>query len=378
VPKQKTAAPIRVTTIGLDERSQEVLRIAFSSAAKGSCILSDDAAADVVICNMDSSNAKSLWDKNSVQHPDRPVVVISIKNPQLENSIYVSKPINVTTLISSIKQAHLNRGELFFSKVSTATATHTQQHSHSMPLQSRTTQNKNKAVEEPPVPDGQWQDESDTVISYYSPTDFLQGKLQEAFSLAQSKKTAVQLSIKLNGNWSNITTDPTHNKVISEINNEELKSLCTTPICCIDTRSKLVNNNDFFEHSKSDQSIIEDTSEQFLWKIALWTSAGRLPKGMTPTHLIRLDHWPNLTRLIQSPNDIRISALLTEQPGAPALIAKVLGIPITHVFSFYAASHALGLTTSAARNSAHKSSFSIPQKSKHHSLFGKILNKFSS
>ena len=378
MPKQNTTEPIRVTTIGLDERSQEVLRIAFSSASKGTCILSDDATADVVICNMDSSNAKALWNKNSVLHPDRPVVVISVKDPCLDNSIYVSKPINITTLITSINQAHLNRGELTFSKVSNATATQTQQHIHSAPPQPRTIQDKNKETEEPPVPDGQWQDESDTVISYYSPTDYLQGKLQEAFVLAKSKKTAVQLSIKLKGGWSSITTDPTHNKVISEINNEELKSLCTTPICCIDTRSKLVNNNDFFEHNKNDKLHIEDTNEQFLWKIALWTSAGRLPQGMTPSHLIQLKHWPNLTRLTQSPNDIRISALLTEQPSAPALIAKVLGIPITHVFSFYAASHALGLTTSATRNSAQKPSFNIPQKSKHHSLFGKILNKFSS
>jgi hypothetical protein len=377
VPKQKTAEPIRVTTIGLDERSQEVLRIAFSSASKGTCILSDDATADVAICNMDSSDAKVLWHKNSVLHPDRPVVVISVKDPCLDNSIYVSKPINITTLITSIKQANHNRSELTFSKISNATAAHTQQHIQSAPPQPRMNQDKNIVTEEPPVPDGQWQDESDTVISYFSPTDYLQGQLQEAYILAKSKKTAVQLSIKLKGSWSSITLDPSQNKIISEIDNEELKSLCTTPICCIETRSKLVNNNAFFETNKSDKPSIEDTNEQFLWKIALWTSAGRLPQGMTPSHLIQLKHWPNLTRLIQSPNDIRISALLTEQPSAPALIAKVLGIPITHVFSFYAASHALGLATSVTRKSAQKPSFNIPQKSKHHSLFGKILNKFS-
>ncbi len=187
----------------------------------------------------------------------------------------------------------------------------------------------------------------------------------------------MQLSIKVQGKWASITTDPGHNKVISELSNEELESLCTTPIYCIDTKSKLIGNNAYFDEPNESTHLLEDSMEQFLWKIALWTSAGRLPQGMTPSHQIQLKYWPNLTRLTQSPNDIRISALLTEQPSAPALIAKVLGIPITQVFSYYAASHALGLAVPALKGPKKRSSFNIPPKSKHHSLLGRIINKFS-
>ena len=98
MPKQKTADPIRVTTTGLDKRSQEVLRMAFSSAGKGGCILVDEASAEVGICNMDASNARTLWQQNSTRYPERPMVVISVNDPLLENTIYVSKPINIDRL----------------------------------------------------------------------------------------------------------------------------------------------------------------------------------------------------------------------------------------------------------------------------------------
>ncbi len=355
--------------------------MAFLSAAKGACILSDDKSAEVGICNMDSSHAKVLWKKNSMLHPTRPMVVISVNDPLLDNSIYVAKPINVTTLIESIKLAYVSATQQVLSKTSNAPTTQTQQF-HTNSETTHATSNKNnknnkKPAKELPVPDSQWKDDSNTVIGYYSPGDFLQGKLEEVFSLARHKKSAMQLSIKIEGKWASITADPGQNKVTSELSNEELESLCTTPIYCIDTKSKFISNNTYFGGAGENTNLFEDSTEQFLWKIALWTSAGRLPQGMTPSHQIKLKHWPNLTRLTQSPNDIRISALLTEQPSAPALIAKVLGIPITQVFSYYAASHALGLTISTQKTPRKRPSFNIPPKSKHHSLLGRIINKFS-
>lgn len=352
--------------------------MAFLSAAKGACILSDDESAEVGICNMDSSHAKALWNNNSALHPTRPMVVISINDPLLDNSIYVAKPINITTLIESIKLAHVSATQQALSKASNAPTTQTQQfHTSSGTAHTTSKQNNKKPTEEPQAPDSQWKDDSDTIIGYYSPGDFLQGKLEEILSLAHHKKTAMRLSIKIKGKWASITADPGHNKVISELSNEELESLCTTPIYCIDIKSKFISNNAYFSEPGESNHLFEDSTEQFLWKIALWTSAGRLPQGMTPSHQIKLKHWPNLTRLTQSPNDIRISALLTDQPSAPALIAKVLGIPITQVFSYYAASHALGLAVPAQKAPGKRSSFNIPPKSKHHSLLGRIINKFS-
>jgi len=382
VPKQKKADPIRVTTTGLDKRSQEVLRMAFSSAGKGACILVDEASAEVGICNMDASNARTLWQQNSTRYPERQMVVISVNDPLLENTIYVSKPINIVLLLNAIKQAHavgcINQAEAIATGTTKPASTQQSRPSDNSKPSHRRAGSPPSSTEEFKIPDIKLSEIKEEVVSYYSPGEFLQGKLHDAFNFAHEKEVATQFSIKIDGEWKNITADPVHKKVFSEIEDDELKKLCTTPIFCIETKSSFLSKKETqYELYRNDKPHSESSIDQFLWKIALWTSSGRMQKGINPSSPIQLKHWPNLTRLQQSPNDIRIAALLSEQPSAPALVAKVLGIPLGEVFSFYAASHTLGLVKSVTKSRARPPSFNLPQKSRHHSLFGKILQKIS-
>ncbi|MCF6322891.1 MAG: hypothetical protein L3J89_00970 [Gammaproteobacteria bacterium] len=374
--KQKITNPIRITTLGLDKRSQEVLRMAFSSVAKGECILSDSASADVGLCNMDSHNANTLWSENKTRYPERPMVVISIKKPQLENCTYVKKPINITVLVDAIKGA-FSSAAIQHSATYATNGTHASTQEVQLPPQQPEKSIQETPMDSPLAPVEQWNDESNTSINYYSPADYLQEELQNAVTQANEKNLSAQYSVKLNDVWLHIAVDPVHNKVVSEISDQMLKPLCTTPRYCIEARLKFLSKNrSHFDVCQSDKPYHECSIDQFIWKIALWTSAGRLSKDMSPSTSIQLKHWPNLTRLTQSENDIRIAALLSEQPAAPALISKVLGIPISQIFSFYAAAHALNLAAPVV-NVAKKPAFNIQQKSKHHSLFSKILEKFS-
>jgi len=376
VRKQKTINPIRIVTLGLDERSQEVLRMAFSSVAKGECVLSDSASADVGLCNMDSHNANTLWDNNKKRYPERPMIVISIKDPQLENCMYVKKPINITTLVDAIKHA-FSRIAIQHSTAYATNGTHSSAQELDPPPRQPEKRDQDTQIDSPLAPEDQWNNKNNSIINYYSPADYLQEELQNIFAQAHEKNLSAQYSIRLNDIWLHITVDPAHYKVVSEINDKTLEPLCTTPRYCIEAKTRLLSKNRFhFDVYRSDRPYQECSIEQFMWKIALWTSAGRLSKGMTPSTSIQLKHWPNLTRLKQSPNDLRIAALLTEQPGAPALIAKVLGIPISQIFSFYAAAHALNLAAPVV-NKPKKPTFNIQQKSQHHSLFSKILEKFA-
>ena len=383
MPKQKTADPIQVTTIGLDTRSQEVLRMAFSTAGKGACILADnEASAEVGICNMDCSDARTLWQQNRERNPQRPMVVISVNDPALESGIYVPKPINIVKLIDAIQQAHAIDCIEQSQAIVTASAISNNTRQQKIPgniNQFHTGNNALKSIQEDiAIPDVKLDEIEKTTISYYSPHEFLQGKLHEAFNFAHEKHVATQFSIKTDGDWMRITADPVHNKVISEVSDRELEKLCTTPIFCIETKSNFLNKKETrYELYRNDKPHSESSIDQFLWKIALWTSSGRIQKGINPSSPIQLKHWPNLTRLKQSPNDIRIAALLSEQPGAPALVAKVLGIPLGQVFSFYAAAHALGLAAPATKDKKQTSPFNLPKKNKHHTLFGKILHKIS-
>jgi len=331
---------------------------------------------------MDASNARTLWQQNSTRYPDRPMVVISVKDPLLENSIYVPKPINIVLLLNAIKQAHavgcINQAKAIATGTTKSASTQQGRQSGNRKPSHRRAGSSSIGTEEFKITDIKLNEIKEEVVSYYSPGEFLQGKLHDAFNFAHAKEVATQFSIKVAGEWKNITVDPVHKKVFSEIDDDELKKLCTTPIFCIETKSSFLNKKETqYELYRNDKPHSESSTDQFLWKVALWTSSGRMQKGLNPSSPIQLKYWPNLTRLKQSPNDIRIAALLSEQPSAPALVAKVLGIPLGEVFSFYAASHTLGLVKSVAKNRVRAPSFNLPQKNRHHSLFGKILQKIS-
>jgi len=379
VAKKSVTNPIRVATIGLDERSQQVLRMAFSGAGKGACEITDEKNADVGLCNMDSSDAKTLWRNYRKRYPQRPTVVIGLRNPALTNTCYVSKPIKVDLLINAIKQVHAD-GEPT-PQESTTPQEVSANHSRQSVAHMRKAHSGNNALdtwrEDAPVSAINWNEElKEATVSFYSPQEFLQGEIHTVFNLAGKSGVATQLSIMIDDRWKTITADPVRNKVASEIDDDQLEKLCNTPLFCIAKKSNRLSKKETeLVLYRNEETQYEESIEQFLWKIALWTSAGRMPEGTKPANPIRLRHWPNLTRLKQTPNGIRIAALLSDQPSPPALVAKVLNVPLQQVFSFYAATHALGLTASAEDNTKITSSFKAPAKNRHHSLFGRILNR---
>lgn len=89
--------------------------------------------------------------------------------------------------------------------------------------------------------------------------------------------------------------------------------------------------------------------EAFLWKLALYTYRGHLPEGMEVDKPVYLKYWPNLTRLEHTPNAMRIASLLSRQPVALAFIVRILNIPQSHVFNFFAAANAAGYSGLAVR-----------------------------
>jgi len=89
--------------------------------------------------------------------------------------------------------------------------------------------------------------------------------------------------------------------------------------------------------------------EAFLWKLALYTFGGYLPKGIDVNKPVYLKYWPNLTRLEPTPDAMRIASLLCRQPVALAFIVRILNIPQRHVFNFYAAANAAGYAGPAVR-----------------------------
>jgi len=80
-----------------------------------------------------------------------------------------------------------------------------------------------------------------------------------------------------------------------------------------------------------------------LWDAAFHGSQGRLIQGCTKFDIIKLNRWPNLTRLAITPNAARICALLIRNRTTIELIRRILNIEDTEVYQICSAAHSAGI-----------------------------------
>jgi hypothetical protein len=91
--------------------------------------------------------------------------------------------------------------------------------------------------------------------------------------------------------------------------------------------------------------------DAFLWKVALWTSRGRVPAGTQLSVPVFLRYWPNMSRLLLPPHALRIAALWAHQPHSLLQTTRALKLPQRYVFAFYSAANALDLAGPCRRSS---------------------------
>ena len=81
---------------------------------------------------------------------------------------------------------------------------------------------------------------------------------------------------------------------------------------------------------------------ELLWIAAYHAANGRLLTGCSKYDVVRLQYWPNLSRLPQSPNTMRLCAFLSRRPSAIHLARKLVGVDEGEAYSFYSAGLSAG------------------------------------
>ncbi len=441
----RTTQPLRLAVYGFDSRSRETLRLAFEGPGKGCGVLVDEATAEAGIFNMDSVNAEELWADYRRRFPERPAIIMAIKDPQMEGAIYVPKPVRIDAMIKAVfkaralmpqapaeeepvreepAQAVAEEAPAAVASAAVAVATRGGSGAVEAPVAAP----EEVAVAEPepvrpeppaseetsapaaeekaapaapeeaeaaPKPQEQEKREPEAGAklarearparpakrreTYYDPQELLQGRIQEALEQANRKYVAVQLDIQVDEEqWQSITFLPGVKRVLMTLSDEQLKHLCTMPLDLLTCRMKVHKGDETFNmirkvtDEKTGQSL-----DVFLWKVAVWSSMGRLPVGTNLSKPVQLKHWPNLTRFYPIPNAMRIATLIIDQPRPLPLVIKVLNLPQTHVFAFYSAASAIGLVANNDEVGATPATQEqeTPRKHKHHSLFGRILKR---
>ncbi len=381
-------SPIKIVAFGVDQRSREMLRMVFSGPGNGQYELVEEALAEAAIINMDSLGAEELLIKYRERHPSLPTILIAIKCPELKQQgdsefVFVQKPMRIDKLLDALASLKGSKTESLRTQTSPESASVTPPALPEIKARKEVRAAKKttgtraatkilETVERNNITkDDEFFGNNRGKSAYFDASDLLLGYLLQARSRAVSSNKPVRIEDQLAGGVKPITLLPQSSEVVTCMTDDELKSLCSVKL------DKAVNIRPF-THIKSDDidaGSRKQSLESFIWKIAIWTSNGRVPIGTQVKAPTSLKQWPNFTRLMMMPDALRIASLWNDMPHPPLLVAKVLKVPVQHVFSFYTAAHAIGLLDTAVRPVEGKMSKPVPvKKHQHRGLFKRILS----
>ncbi|MEH6578583.1 MAG: hypothetical protein V7731_16095 [Amphritea sp.] len=92
-----------------------------------------------------------------------------------------------------------------------------------------------------------------------------------------------------------------------------------------------------------DANIKSERGDELLWKVAFWTSKGRLNKCIDPDKRCQLATELDFNRLLATPHATTINSLWRRHSLSVLEVVKVLKINQRYVFSFMSAAQALGV-----------------------------------
>lgn len=378
---------LRVCALGFDTRSYNALQLFFRGKCGDKVTLAGDDEADVSIIDMDSYNAAKILAQQQDEHPSRFLILLSLEARQepLSNAVHIKKPVQIQHMLEGLALARssLPNTAAVVTPYSASPNSEPARLQSKPPEQERVPENLQTPTKIFLAPEqnsrnttqaaalldergfGQYIGSLNDIdptnpvevkAAQYDPKRYLQGYLQSAYKAALNRNAA----LCLNTGWKPITIFPYTREVWVDADDQQLRSFCLVPVHSISDLGFTDVSADIMIISPAratnaleshyDPSRLQ-RMDALLWKVALWTSAGRVPEDIDINRPVYLRNWPNLTRLLVFPNAMRIAALLTEQPRSLLDIAEALNIRQQYVFAFFSAARALGLADQAVRQS---------------------------
>ncbi len=350
---QTTNKSLRVAAMGMDKQTQKLLEMVFNGPGRGDYVLVEQPdIAEACIFDLDGMDASKLWTKYRVQHPQLPTIILSITLQDVAGNLFVKKPIEIDKLLKSLGKIKQMKEE----EVATGELPHLMVKSHAGHLSSTQTTRTAKlsseiAVEEEEEAFHQFcgynadinPDRSDEVEKiYYEPTNYLQGFFEKAYSISLQLDSG---GILVEGLYTPMILSAERNQLFCGCDSTEnqLRTMTLLPLSKSSHLRMTTLSEAEIQQRLAVGKLAAQPLDSFLWKMALWTSRGKVPKGTDLSKNIVLLHWPNFTRLIVTPHALEISALWIAQPQSLLDTAKLLDIPQRYVFSFFSATCAIKL-----------------------------------
>jgi hypothetical protein len=336
--------PVKVAAPWMDERSHGMLREFFRVGLKSRCVLVEPARAQAILVDVDRGDATRRLHEARQRWPEVAIIELSVNHR--DEALFVRKPLRpkgmARALLSVRRKLRLSDDPVAESVGAEA------------PVPPPADTEIRLASPRGPAPEpgteihyvGQGSDlDPDAPESWdrawYAPADFLQGHLQQAAAMADAAGQPVALT----GVWGRWVIPPGDGMVDMDMADRPLRSLCVVNMQGYDVNAALTEAD-----AAQTRVGVPTPRDSLLWKVALWTARGRVPRDTPFDAPVYLRHWPDLNTLLVPPDAMRIAALWLNHPISLLELAARLGVPQRHVFSFYSACAAIGLAGPARRH----------------------------
>jgi hypothetical protein len=375
---------IKLAVAGMDHRSQLLFRKMAESHLQGICDLVEVQQADAVLIDMDSENSQEYWDSLKDNYPDLPVIVLSIRPINVKNTMYLRKPIKISSLITSLRILFPNR---FLKNQQTDTQViDAPQDQQKTPNSSGTSVvdvansiNENSNVVSLQANNTKWEWNGEV----FDPSVHLISYVKKAITESSALKKISKISLF---NDKTIVVNPRLGQVITAMSESMLRSMAIVAIKDEEARLHVETIGsqlpDAFNPQKNTSLKVYKT-DAFLWMLAISTARGRMPLEVGdsvfyPDKPVFMQHWPNLTRLEAVPYAQQITALLTSHPRPLGEVASLLNIDIKHVINLFYASALIGNAGQARRPADKLFAAMEPEKAKNPGILSAIMKKLRS
>ncbi|MCK5716643.1 MAG: hypothetical protein KAH77_04070 [Thiomargarita sp.] len=346
--------PISIVVFGINKQTRSILELIFRGPCKGSYILIEDIqVAQACIFDIDNIDGLKLWKKYRIHYP-LPTLILSLEKQDVAGTLYVKKPIEIDALIKGLD------------KIKQLVETPKRIHNISTPSQAP--KDAKLAIEiamereeeslhqfcgvhddiNPANP-------SELKHVYYDPSQYMQGFCEKAIDVSIQTKNK---GILLEGLYTPMLLRYQKNQMFCDCSftkksTDLLRTMTLLPVSKSALRMTFLNDREIENYVALNQLEVQ-AFDNFFWRLSLWTSHGRIPKGIDLNKVVVLPKWPNFTRLIVTPYALKISALWMENPHSLLDTAKVLDIPQRYVFAFFSAAYANRLVFLDRRIKQHK------------------------
>jgi hypothetical protein len=353
-------APLRLAFQGMDERTVKLFRMFLQGPCRKQAELVDDGqAADACLIDMDVQRATELLHRERKIHPDRVLILLALNDcTSSPEEVFVKKPVQTESMLQAIRRVREileSRRSREAGKLGTEPRT--------IPLRTVAAAEKSEGS----VSKVAALLDEHSFLSYlgvrddidpanpaqaaavrYDPREYLQGSFESACALALSRQQALRVETP----WKPLVVFPQTRRLWINADEAQLRAACGIPInnlAHMDIRGSRVPSVEHLKVTPIDAGEASLDPERlipldaFLWKMAIWTSKGKIPADISLEHEVVLKHWPNLTRFLLIPHTMRIAALLHQGTHTVCEAAKILGIRQQYVFAFISAAHALRL-----------------------------------